>query len=86
MNPDALRKGHREPEYVSPGRAGGFTRAGPSKGPDRARRTEQIRHRYSTAVGQPLPHCEVFQEQHTPGTVKLQESPGRAGGLPEVKS
>ena len=53
---------------VSSGKAGGFTIAGPSKGPDRNRKVKtQNREDY---------------ERQTPGTVKLWESPGRAGGLP----
>jgi len=50
------------------GQAGGFTIAGPSKGPDRNRKGKT--------------QNQEDDEQLTPGTVKLWESPGKAGGLP----
>ena len=49
--------------------------AGPSKGPDRRRIRTGPTSRSLRGLGR-------VGEVHNPGTVKLWESPGRAGGLP----
>ena len=49
--------------------------AGPSKGPDRRRAR-------TGPTGRSLRGLGRIGELHNPGTVKLWESPGRAGGLP----
>ena len=66
----ALRVGHHgitlvSCQEVSSGQAGGCTIAGPSKGPDRNRKVKT--------------QNQEDYERQTPGTVKLWESPGRAG-------
>jgi hypothetical protein len=66
------------------GKGGGLTCAGPSKRPDRARRptTPNVCSPFLQIVGLRAVACWI-QNNGTPGTVRLWESPGRAGGLPK---
>ena len=66
------------------GKAGGMTCAGPSKGPDRARgpTIPNVCSPFLQIVGLRTDEARWIENNGTPGTVKLLESPGRAGGLP----
>src|SRR5271166_1436974 len=60
---------------LSSGRAGGFTVAGPSKGPDRNRQSQNQQLHTSHLNG-----SFVYEEKHTSGTVKLRVPPRQSRG------
>ena len=77
-------------ESGTSGKAGGLLFAGPSKGPDRKHENQKPklplkakRNGHGTlSPEEALSRHSPIGQDHIPGTVKLQESPGKAGGLP----